>query len=118
MNTKFLYETVTSAINELRKMGFNKNFSLVHNYIMWGKTRFEINDLKIVSLFRYDGDSDPADKASVYGLVSGQGLKGILVTNDGADAETPSSLLRKLHLRFLHSGSKKNLKQESTIYDR
>ncbi len=39
MNTKFLYETVTSAINELRKMGFNKNFSLVPQLYYVGQNK-------------------------------------------------------------------------------
>lgn len=103
MNTKFFYEPVASAIEKLRKMGFSRNFRLLQQYILWGTTKFDVNDLKIVALFRYEGDSDPADKASVYGLETGKGLKGILVTNDGAGSEDSSSLLRKLHIRFLQS---------------
>ena len=40
MNTKFLYGTVTSAINTLRKAGFNKDFSLLDNYV-------ECNNIKM-----------------------------------------------------------------------
>src|SRR6187399_1536161 len=104
MNTKFLYGTVTSAIDTLRKAGFNKDFGLVDNYIGWNNIKMGINDLKIVKVYRYEGNSDPADEASVYGLESKTGLKGILITNDDANSEDSSShILKKLHVRFLNS---------------
>jgi hypothetical protein len=108
MNTKFLYGTVTSAINALRKAGFNKDFSLVDNYIGWNNVKMGINDLKIVTVCRYEGNSDPADEASVYGLESKTGFKGILITNDDANSEASSSqILKNLHSRFLNSGNVK-----------
>ena len=104
MNTKFLYGTVTSAINALRKLGFHKDFDLVGNYIGWNNIRMDINDLKIVTVSRYEGNSDPADEVSVYGLESNTGLKGILITNDDANSEASSSqILKHLHSRFLNS---------------
>ena len=108
MNTKFLYDTVATAVNSLKRLGFNNDFSLEENCIVWNKTKFYTNDLKIVTLFRYEGDSDPADKASVYGLESKQGLRGILVTNDGAGSGASSRhILEKIHFRFLNSGKVK-----------
>ena len=106
MNTKFLYGTVTSAIDTLRKAGFNKDFSLVDNYIGWNNIKMGINDLKIVKVYRYEGNSDPADEASVYGLESKTGLKGILITNDDANSEDSSGhILKNLHLKFLHASN-------------
>ena len=104
MNNKFLYSTVTSAIDTLRKAGFNKDFCLVDNYIDWNNIKMGINDLKIVTVYRYEGNSDPADEASVYGLESKTGLKGILITNDDANSEDSSGhILKNLHLKFLHA---------------
>ena len=104
MNTKFLYGTVTSAIKALRKAGFDKDFRLMGSNIGWNDTNIDINDLKIVTVSRYEGNSDPADEASVYGLESKTGLKGILITNDDANSEDSSShILKKLHVRFLNS---------------
>ena len=106
MNTKFLYDTVASAINTLRKAGFNKDFSLVDNYIGWDNIKMGINDLKIIKVYRYEGNSDPADEASVYGLESKTGLKGILITNDDANSDDPSGqILKNLHLKFLLAGN-------------
>jgi hypothetical protein len=106
MNTKFRYGTVTSAIDTLRKAGFNKDFSLTDNYIGWDNIKMDINDLKIVTVYRYEGDSDPADEASVYGLESKTGLKGILITNDDANSEdSPGQIFKNLHLKFLNTGN-------------
>lgn len=106
MNTRFLYDTVANAINTLRKTGFTKDFNLAGNYIGWNNTKMGINDLKIVTVYRYEGDSDPADEASVYGLESNTGLKGILITGDDANAEASSGpILKKLHFKFLNAGN-------------
>lgn len=106
MNTKFLYGTVTSAINTLRKAGFNKDFNLLDNYVGWNNIKMGINDLKIVMVYRYEGNSDPADEASVYGLESKTGLKGILVTNDDANSEVGlGHILRNLHFKFLEASN-------------
>jgi hypothetical protein len=108
MNTKFLYGTIASAINTLRKAGFNKDFSLMDNYIGWADIKMGINDLKIVTVYRYEGNSDPADEASAYGLESKTGLKGILITGDDANSEVAlGHILKKLHLKFLNSGNAK-----------
>lgn len=117
MNTKFLYDTVANAINSLRSIGFNNDFSLEETSIVWKKTKFDTRDLRIVALFRYEGDSDPADRASVYGLESKRGLKGILITNDDANSEASSRhILKKLHFRFLSSGKIKNNAKDSSLF--
>ena len=108
MNTKFLYGTVTSAIKALRKAGFDKDFRIMGNNIGWNDTNIDINDLKIVTVSRYEGNSDPADEASVYGLESKTGLKGILITNDDANSEDSSShILKKLHVEIPEFGNVK-----------
>lgn len=102
MKAKFLYGTVTSAINSLRQAGFNKDFNLAGNYIGWKNIKMGVSDLKIVTVYRYEGNSDPADEASVYGLESQTGLKGILITGDDANSEIYSgNILKQLHLKFL-----------------
>jgi hypothetical protein len=103
MNTKFLYGTVTSAIKTLRKAGFNKDFSLLENHIGWKDIKMGINDVKIVTVSRYEGASDPADEATVYGLESKTGIRGILITGDEANSEVFSgNILKQLHVEFLN----------------
>jgi hypothetical protein len=94
------YATVSEAINELRKLGFTTDFNLEENCIVCHSDKFEPDHFEITQIYRYEGDTDPADEATVYGIESNTGLKGILVTGYGANSESMSeAMLRKLSIR-------------------
>ena len=98
MKKKFQYNTLTYAINDLRLHGFNINFNLKGNCIIGNGSEFTSEDLKIIAVYRYEGNSDPADEATVYGLETSSGLKGILVIGDGIYSNSSSSkVLQELH---------------------
>lgn len=97
MTHKTHYETVSKAIEELRKQGFTTDFNLEENAIVCNVGKFGANEFDVVDVYRYEGDSDPGDEAAVYAIKSSNGLKGILVTGYGASSEnTSSEMLRKL----------------------
>jgi hypothetical protein len=53
-------------------------------------------------IYRYEGDSDPADEATVYGLESTSGLKGILVLGDEMNSDLTSiEVLKKLPIKII-----------------
>lgn len=98
MKNKFKYNTVTSAIDALRQEGFVNDFNFCDNHIVCREKVLKIDELDIKFLYRYEGDSDPADEATVYGLESKIGLKGILVLGDETNSdETHAGLLKILH---------------------
>jgi hypothetical protein len=100
MEENFHYSTVSDAINKLRKRGFNLDFNLAENCIVCNAEKFQPNDFEIVDVFRYEGNTDPADEAAVYAIESKSGLKGILVTGYGISTDTMSGeLLNKLQRR-------------------
>lgn len=103
MEENFHYGTVSEAINTLRQKGFSIDFNLEENCIVCeGKTsdKFKAEDFEIVDLYRYEGNSDPADEATVYALESKSGLKGILVTGYGASGNSnDTKTLEKIHYR-------------------
>ncbi len=106
MQKKFQYATVTCAINALRRKGFTKDFSLSENYIICDGLKFKADDLNIIVVYRYEGNADPADEATVYGLESESLLKGILITGDEVNSEVSSEyILKKLHFKFLNRGN-------------
>jgi hypothetical protein len=100
MKNKYRYNTVASAIDALRQDGFDHDFALFEDHIACGKLQFGENDLKIKIFYRYEGNSDPADEATVYGLESRSGLKGILVLGDETASDFNSmEILKNLHLK-------------------
>jgi hypothetical protein len=91
------YGTVTDAIKAFKERGFNLDFNLVENCIVCNSEKFRPEDFEIVDVYRYEGNSDPADEAAVYAIESKSGVKGILVTGYGASSDTMStSILEKL----------------------
>lgn len=97
MDTKFKYSTVSEATNALHENGFNEDFQLEGNSIVCGDKKFGADDLKIAVTYRYEGNTDPGDEATVYGIETNSGEKGILIIADGIYADTTTQILKKLH---------------------
>jgi hypothetical protein len=97
MEPSFHYSTVTESINYLRSKGFVLDFNLEENCISGAECRLFPHQFEIAEVFRYEGNTDPADEAVVYGIVSEDGQKGILVTGYGISGDSISEeMLRKL----------------------
>ncbi len=99
MKNNYHYETVTEAIKQLREKGFTLDFNLEENCIACNLDKFNADEFEIVEVYRYEGDSDPADEATVYGIQSTSGIKGILVSGYGesSDNSATNAILKKLH---------------------
>ena len=74
------YDSVSEAVNGLKKSQDD---------------RFDINDFEIVEVYRFEGNSDPADEAIVYAIESVTGVKGVLVSGYGISAEGMSAEMAK-----------------------
>jgi hypothetical protein len=94
------YETVTEAVNDLSKKGYtasfnnqeaNNNFSTINS----SPEHFTIDDI-----FRFEGETDPADETIVIAVSSTQhNIKGILVNGYGIyDDAATSEVIKKLIL--------------------
>jgi hypothetical protein len=100
MKENFHYATVTEAIKVLKLQGFTVDFNLEENCISCDLGKFEKDDFEIVDVYRYEGNSDPADEAVVYAIESKTGVKGILVAGYGIYSDAVSTgILEKLHNR-------------------
>ena len=89
------YDTVSEAINGLKKRGFEVDFNLRENCLVCHDDKFNIDDFEIVEVYRFEGNSDPSDEAVVYGIQSITGMKGVLVNGYGISADTMSSDMAK-----------------------
>lgn len=97
-----VYDTLSQAIEGLRKEGYVVPFSILAGDIVDAKTGIPIppDDFTIDSFYRFEGDTDPGDESIVYAISSGKlQLKGFLVNAFGTYADPAGSeALAKLHL--------------------
>src|SRR3569832_1969092 len=97
MERQLHYATVSEAVEKLRQQGFTTDFNLEENCIVCHEDKFEPADFEIVDVYRYEGNTDPADEATVYAIQSKTGLKGILVSGYGVSSDSMSTaMLNKL----------------------
>ena len=76
------YATVSKALDELKEKGFTVDYNLQEERIKNGADEFEIEHI-----YRYEGQTDPGDEATVYGIRSKTGEKGVYVAGDLSMAE-------------------------------
>jgi len=95
----YTYETVSEAVNGLKKRGFTMDFNLEENCIVCQEEKFDPDDFEIVEVYRFEGNTDPADEAVVYAIESNKGHKGVLVNGYGPSSENMSmEMVKKLHI--------------------
>src|SRR5205814_10011951 len=95
----YVYDTVTAAIEGLKERGYSKDFNLEENCLVCDDNKYHPEDFEIVEVYRFEGDTDPADEAVVYAVESKKGDRGVLVSGYGISAdEMTSELAKKLSL--------------------
>lgn len=96
----YAYDTVAEAITGLRQRGYNIDFNLEADCISCPSNRLRPSEFEITEVYRFEGDSDPADEAVVYAIESGDGRKGVLVNGFGVSAdEIGEEMVEKLSVR-------------------
>ena len=91
----YTYDTVSDAVRGLKERGYTKDFNLKENCIVCNEQKFHVEDFEIVEVYRYEGDSDPADEAVVYAIESGRGDRGVLVSGYGISADEMTAEMAK-----------------------
>jgi hypothetical protein len=98
----YSYDTVTEAVNDLAKRGYTYNFNLGDGCIECKTHNLNLkpDEFQIDEIYRFEGDSDPADETIVYAISSGKHrLKGILVNAFGVYSDSASNeLIAKLKM--------------------
>jgi hypothetical protein len=95
----YVYDTVTGAISGLKQRGYVLDFNLQENCLVCHEDKFDVDDFEIVEVYRFEGNSDPADEAVVYAIESKTGLKGVLVNGYGPSGDSLSNeMARKLSM--------------------
>ena len=101
------YDTVSEAVNELKKRGYMVDFNVEQDCITCHVSHITLKpaEFEITEVYRFEGNSDPGDEAVVYAIESKHGDKGILVNGYGISAEPLShEMVKKLNLTHKESG--------------
>ncbi|MGO1597369.1 MAG: hypothetical protein ACTHZ1_02050 [Sphingobacterium sp.] len=78
MDTSHNYATTTEALNDLGKNGYTVDYNVEFDGLVENASDYEID-----YLYRYEGQTDPADESSVYGIRNTiNGEKGIFVAGN------------------------------------
>ena len=91
----YTYDTVSGAVNGLKKTGYIIDFNLDENSLVCREDKLNPEDFEIVEVYRFEGNTDPADEAVVYAIESNRGHKGVLVNGYGPSSDTMSSEMAK-----------------------
>ncbi|MHA4807184.1 hypothetical protein ACX0G9_03720 [Flavitalea flava] len=96
------YDTVVEAIQGLKQRGYTIDFNLEADRISCPVTPVSLrpDEFEITEVYRFEGNSDPADEAIVYAIESVNGQKGVLVNGFGISAEeVGEEMVDKLKIR-------------------
>lgn len=106
MTKMYHYATVSKALDQLHEKGFTFDFNLHETDIIQNP-----DDYEIVHIYRYEGESDPDDEATVYGIRSRKhGRKGVFVAGFSANSENDAArVLIDLSIKDRKEREKNNL---------
>lgn len=78
--------TLSEVMAVLRQRGYTEDFNLEKNCLECRAGNFKVfhDEFVIDKFYRFEGDSNPEDEATLYAISSGKhGLKGLLVNGGG-----------------------------------
>ena len=94
------YDTLSEAMNALRKQGYSQDFNLKGNRVecSTGRYKMQHHEFEIDKSFRFDDNEDPSDQAVLYAISSSvYHIKGLLVNGVGIYSDAVANeLLEKL----------------------
>ena len=98
----YAYDTLSEAVNGLKQRGYTIDFNTDNDLVVCHTTPVSLapDEFEIAEVYRFEGNTDPADEAVVYAIESKHGHKGILVNGYGPASDPVSdALVKKLKER-------------------
>jgi quercetin dioxygenase-like cupin family protein len=94
------YGTLSETMNALKKEGFTMDFNIHHEHLVCQQEDMILSpdDFEIDKVYRFEGESNPADQSILYAISSHKfGSKGLLVNGYGiSSVEMSAALISKL----------------------
>lgn len=98
----YIYDTVTAAVADLEKRGYEYDFILAQDCIECKALDLQLmpEEFEIDEFYRFEGMTDPGDSSVIYAISSPVGnLKGVIIDAYGVYADHISAeLLDKLKI--------------------
>lgn len=96
-----MYDSLSVAINALKAEGYTHDFNLdeggLKNHAEG--TLHQADDLKVVTFYRFEGNTNPDDSSVLYVIEAANGEKGLLVDAYGAySGQISPQMLAKLKI--------------------
>lgn len=96
-------DTLSQIIEQLRKEGYEEDFNLQQNCLECREGDFKVfhDEFVIDRIYRFEGESDPADEATLYAISAPKyGIKGMLVNGAGIYTEdVTDEMLHSLQIK-------------------
>ena len=95
------YETLTEAMDSLKKRGYSEDFNLHHEWIECPKLdlRLKPEEFHVDEVHRFEGMNSPDDSEVLFAISSTAGHKGLLTDAYGVYAESLSTaMINKLRI--------------------
>ncbi len=93
------YNTLSEAINDLRKRGYTEDFNLEPHCLVCSSSQvqYQPENFSVDEYHRFEGMSNPDDNSIVFAISSKDGVKGVLVDAYGVYSENLNEgMIRKL----------------------
>lgn len=96
-------DTLSQTIEQLRKEGYTEDFNLQKNCLECRQRNFKLfhDEFIIDKVYRFEGDSNPSDEATLYAISSTiHDIKGVLVNGAGIYTdEITDEMLESLQIK-------------------
>jgi len=82
-------KSLSSCTNRMKEEGYKEDFQVNEDGLSTfdNSKNFKPEDVRIVSFYRFEGESDPGDNTILYVIETNDGTKGTLVDGYGAYAD-------------------------------
>jgi hypothetical protein len=97
------YDTLSEAVNDLKKRGYTADFNLEPNCIRCAGLDLQLHPehFMVEEFYRFEGASNPDDNSIVYAIASNDGLRGVLVDAYGVYSDNMTDEMAR-KLRMIH----------------
>jgi hypothetical protein len=96
------YNTLSEALNDLKKRGYREDFNLKPHALECTSLDLELHpeNFTVDEYHRFEGMSNPDDNSIIFAISSKEGIKGTLVDAYGVYADNLSeSMIKKLSIK-------------------